>query len=99
MNLSDISTKLEGSGTATYLSKFTNTRVLANSSIQEDAFTNVGVGGSPHQFFKMRVQGVLIVDDSASPNGIVLGSTLANRPLISRQLNSFTSGKPTNLGR
>ena len=33
-NRSDISAKMGGSGTATYLSKFTDTRVLANSCIQ-----------------------------------------------------------------
>ena len=40
-NQSDISAKMGGSGTATYLSKFTDTRVLANSCIQENAYNNI----------------------------------------------------------
>ena len=43
-NQSDVLAKMEGSGTATYLSKFTDTRVLANSCIQENAYANIGIG-------------------------------------------------------
>ena len=73
---------------------------MANSSIQEDANANVGVCGSPDPYYKLRITGDVSVDASTSGNGIVLASNLDKRPLISRQMNQFTSGsKPTWVGR
>jgi hypothetical protein len=82
-----------GSGTAYYLPKFTDTRVKANSGIQENANANIGIGGSADNYYKLRIAGDVYVNDSDSGNGIVLASQLNNRPLISRQMNNFTSGK------
>jgi hypothetical protein len=85
--------KIGGSGTQYYLPKFTDTRVVANSSFQENAIAQIGIGGSPDNYFKLRITGSVYVDDSTSPNGIVLASQLNSCPLISRQMNNFTSGK------
>ena len=54
---------------------------------------NVGIGGPPDTYFKLRITRNVYVDDSTSGTGIVLASHLENRPLISRQMNNFTSGK------
>ena len=89
----DLNLKIGGSGTQYYLPKFTETRVVANSSFQENAIAQIGIGGSPDNYFKLRITGSVYVDDSTSPNGIVLASQLNSCPLISRQMNNFTSGK------
>ena len=41
----------------------------------------------------------MYVDDSTSPTGIVLASQLDSRPLISRQMNQFTSVRDLYIGR
>ena len=92
--------KIGGSGTAYYLLKFTDTRVMAQSDIQENAVAQIGIGGSPDVYFKLRITGGVSVDDSYSGNGIVLSSNLDNRPLISRHMNKFTiGGKAPYIGR
>ena len=69
---------------------------MANSCIQEVLYDNIariGIGGPTDPYFKLRITGNVYVDDSTSGTGIVLASELENRPLISRQMNNFTSGK------
>ena len=70
---------------------------MANSCIQEVLYgnniANVGIGGPTDNYFKLRITGPVYVDDSDSGTGIVLASNPENRPLISRQMNNFTSGK------
>ena len=46
---------------------------MANSCIQEDAIAQIGIGGSPDPYFKLRITGDVYVDDSTSGNGIVFG--------------------------
>ena len=41
-----------GSGTATYLPRFTDARIMANSGIQENANSNIGIGGSADNFLQ-----------------------------------------------
>jgi hypothetical protein len=99
-NQSDVSAKVGGSGTATYLSKFTDARVLANSCIQENAYNNIGIGGTPDNYYRMRVAGTLYVDDVGTPNGVVLAAQTELRPLITRSMNPFSSGnKAPYIGR
>ena len=87
--------KIGGNGTVHYLPKFIDTRVVANPSFQENAVAQIGIGGPPDPYFKLRITGNGYVDDSTSGNGIVLASNLENRPLISRQMNNFTSVQNT----
>ena len=88
-----------GSGTAYYLPKFTDTRVMANSGIQENALAQIGIGGTLDIYFKLRITGDVYVNDTISGNGIALASQLDNCSLISRQMNNFTSGRNTYIGR
>ena len=100
---SNTSTKIAGSGTATRLSKFTASRTLADSSIQETVSPSggsisVSIGGSPDNNYRIRIQGDLIVDDnpgSALGWGIALttDSDFSNRPLITRKKDAFNSGR------
>ena len=84
--------KIGRSGNAAYLPKFTDVRIIAISSMQEDANGHVGIGGPADNYYKLRIAGDVYVNDSDSGNGIVLASQLNNRPLISRQMNQFTTG-------
>ena len=61
--------------------------------MQEDANGHVGIGGPADNYYKLRIAGDVYVNDSDSGNGIVLASQLNNRPLISRQMNQFTTGQ------
>ena len=66
---SNTNTKIGGSGTATRLPKFTASKTLADSSIQETVSPSggsisVGIGGSPDINYRIRIQGDLIVDDN-----------------------------------
>ena len=91
---------IQGSGSAYYLPKFTDTRVMANSSIQENAVAQIGIGGSLDVYFKLRITGGVYVDDSFSGNGIALTSNLEHCPLSSRQMNTCTTGgKAPYIGR
>ena len=65
---------------------------MANSVIQDSANANIGIGGSADNFYKLRITGDVYVDDSTAGNGIVLASNINNRPLISREMNQFTTG-------
>ena len=87
-----LNVNIGGSGNAAYLPRFTDTWIITNSSIQEDAHANVGIGGPLDNYYKLRVTRDVYVDDSTSGHGIVLASQLDNRPLISRQMNHFTTG-------
>ena len=61
---------------------------------------NIGIGGSADNYYKLRITGDLYVDDSTFGQGIVLASNIDNRPLISRQMNQFTTGgKAPYIGR
>ena len=91
--------KIGRSGNAAYLPKFTDVRIIAISSMQEDANGHVGIGGPADNYYKLRIAGDVYVNDSDSGNGIVLASQLNNRPLISRQMNNFTSGRNPYIGR
>ena len=92
--------KIGGSGTAYYLLKFTDTRVMAQSDIQENAVAQIGIGGSLDVDFKLRTTGHVYVDDSTSGSGILSSSNLDNRPIISRQMRKFTTGgKAPYIGR
>ena len=51
--LDALNLKIGGSGAATYLPKFTDTRVMTNSVIQEDANANIGIGGYVDNFYKL----------------------------------------------
>jgi hypothetical protein len=100
---SNTNTKVGGSGTATRLSKFTASKTLADSSIQETVSPSggsisVGNGGRPDINYRIRIQGDLIVDDnpgSALGWGIALttDSDFSNRPLITRKKDAFNSGR------
>ena len=76
-----------GSGAATDLSTFTDTRALANSSTQENAYANIGIGGTLDNYYRMRVTGTLFVDDAGTANGVVLAAQPELRPLIARSMN------------
>ena len=66
--------KIGGSGTATYLPQFTDTRVIATPVDQETVNANTGFGGSVDNYFKLPVVGDVSVGESAFGNGIVLAS-------------------------
>ena len=66
-----LNVKIGGNGTAYYRPKFTDTRVMANSSILDDANANVGIGGSLDVYFKLRNTVDVYVDDSTVGHGIV----------------------------
>ena len=41
-------------------------RVMAQSDIHETAAAQIGIGGSPNVYFKLRITGDVYVDDSYS---------------------------------
>ena len=58
--------KIGGSGHAACLPTNTDTRVIANSGVQEHANCNIGIGGPADNYCKLRVAGDVYVNGSES---------------------------------
>jgi hypothetical protein len=86
---------ISGSGTTNYVTKWTGSSAVGDSSIYDNG--NVGIGTTaPTQ--KLQVDGnVYVNDDGATGNGIMLRG--ADRPLIARGWDLFTSGNKLGVGR
>ena len=87
---------ITGSGTTNYVPKWTSSSAIGNSQIFDDG-TSVGIGTAvPGQ--KLQVDGNIYVNDNGTTgNGIMLRG--ADRPLIARGWDPFTSGNKTGVGR
>jgi hypothetical protein len=80
-NKNYVDTKIGGSGTVNYLSKFNSASLLENSSLFDDG-TNLGIGTTTPSS-KFEVVGNIKARNSANTNSIILNNSLATLDITS----------------